>query len=190
MESFARDWGELVDDATAAVLSAADRPYTLFGHSMGGWMAFDVTTRIQRHGGPLPETLVVSSANAPSRGLTPRDMFPAQQDTDERLLEWMNTNGLMPQEVLSDPDLQEMALRLMRADIRVRDTFTYVGGAKVAIPLQVLTGEQDDVIVADSPEQWQSLALSAFRHDYLPGGHFYTSEIWSRLPKFMTWTWR
>jgi surfactin synthase thioesterase subunit len=149
---------------------------------MGGWMAFDVATRIQRRGGPLPEALVVSSANAPSRGLTARDMFPAQQDTDEQLLNWMRTHGLMPEHVLSDPDLQEMALELMRADIRVRDTFFYTEGTAVTVPLQVLTGDSDEVIVPDTAKQWRALALSDYRHDELPGGHFYTPEIWRRLP--------
>jgi surfactin synthase thioesterase subunit len=182
LDDFAADWNALAEDATSAVLSAADRPYVLFGHSMGGWMAFDVATRVEKRGGPKPAALVVSSANAPSRGLTPRDMFPAQSDTDEQLLDWMRTHGLMPEHVLSDPDLQEMALELMRADIRVRDTFYYTDGARVTVPLQVLTGAADEVIVPNTAEQWRRLALGEYRHDVLPGGHFYTPEIWRRLP--------
>lgn len=76
LEPYAADWEELAADATTAVLSAADGPYVLFGHSMGGWMAFDVAARIEDAAGPAPEALVVSSCNAPDRGLTPRDMFP------------------------------------------------------------------------------------------------------------------
>ncbi|WP_328615439.1 alpha/beta fold hydrolase [Amycolatopsis sp. NBC_00355] len=183
LDDFAPDWDALAEDATDAVTAAAaPRPYLLFGHSMGGWMAFDVADRLQRRGGPLPETLIVSSANAPSRGLTPRDMFPAQQDTDEQLVMWMRTNGLLPGYVLDDPELSEMALELMRADIRVRDTFGYTEGATVGVPLQVLTGADDDVIVPETAEQWKSLARNGYQHVELPGGHFYTPEIWRTLP--------
>ncbi|MGE7386870.1 thioesterase II family protein [Streptomyces sp. NPDC004126] len=183
LEDFAQNWDELANDATEAVLSAAtEGPYVLFGHSMGGWMAFDVAVRIEKQGGPVPEALVVSSANAPSRGLTVKDMFPDRRDTDEQLLTWMRTHGLMPEHVLQDPDLQEMALELMRADIRVRDTFAYRPGDRVKTPLQVITGENDDVIASDAGQQWKGLALGDFRHDVLPGGHFYTPEIWRRLP--------
>lgn len=185
-EDFAADWDALAEDATKAVLSAAaEGPYVLFGHSMGGWMAFDVAARLDRDGGPQPEALVVSSANAPSRGLTPRDMFPARQDDDAKLLDWMRTHGLMPEYVLDDPDLQEMALDLMRADIRVRDTFHYTPGTRVRVPLQVLTGADDTVIEADAGERWRGLALNGFRHDVLPGGHFYTPDIWRTLPNFI-----
>lgn len=76
-DDYAPDWDTLAEDATAAVAVASTiRPYILFGHSMGGWMAFDVTTRLAMRGIPLPESLAVSSANAPSRGLTACDMFP------------------------------------------------------------------------------------------------------------------
>ncbi|MEC3978307.1 thioesterase II family protein [Amycolatopsis sp. H20-H5] len=186
LDDYAEDWDALAEDATSAVLAAATvRPYVLFGHSMGGWMAFDVANRLEQRDGRLPEALVVSSANAPSRGLTPRDIFPAQHDTNEQLLDWMRTNGLLPGYVLDDPELREMALELMRADIRVRDTFGYTEGTGVSVPLQVLTGADDDVIVADTAEQWRALARGGYQHVELPGGHFYTPEIWRTLPSFI-----
>ncbi|WP_217145929.1 thioesterase II family protein [Streptomyces sp. AC627_RSS907] len=186
VEDFAEDWTGLVDDALDAVLSAADIPYVLFGHSMGGWVAFDVTARIEERSGPAPAALVVSSANAPSRGLTPADMFPSQQDSDERLTAWMEEFGLMPEHVLGDPDLREMAVDLMRADIRVRDSFRHRDGAAVSTSLQVLTGACDDVIDPDAREQWRTLARGAFRHTELPGGHFYTPDVWNALPSHIT----
>ncbi|MDV9187876.1 alpha/beta fold hydrolase [Streptomyces sp. SR27] len=176
------NWDELAEDAVAAVLSAADRDYVLFGHSMGGWMAFDVAARIEERGGPLPKALVVSSANAPSRGLTVQDMFPAQRDTDEQIMHWMETFGLLPQHVLDDPDLREMALDLMRADVRIRDTFYYRDGAQVSVPVQVINGDADEVIDPRAAEQWRDLAAGEYRHDVLPGGHFYTPETWGSLP--------
>jgi surfactin synthase thioesterase subunit len=181
-EDYARDWDELAEDATAAVEAAVDGPYVLFGHSMGGWMAFDVAARIEERGGPAPAALVVSSANAPSRGLTPQDMFPSQRDTDAELSHWMRTFGLLPEHVLNDPDLQEMATELMRADIRVRDSFYYREGAAVNVPLQVLTGDADQVIDPGTADQWRKLAGGDFTHDVLPGGHFYTPEVWAGLP--------
>ncbi|WP_435603468.1 thioesterase II family protein [Streptomyces sp. bgisy130] len=186
VEDFAGDWDELVDDALDAVVSAAGLPYVLFGHSMGGWVAFDVAAQIEEHGGPAPEALVVSSANAPSRGLTVADMFPSQQDSDEQLIAWVKKFGLMPEHLLNSPDLQEMAVELMRADIRVRDSFHYREGAAVSASVQLLTGDGDEVIDAHSKEQWRKLARGAFQHTALPGGHFYTPEIWNTLPSHIT----
>ncbi|MFC4587073.1 thioesterase II family protein [Sphaerisporangium corydalis] len=180
-EAPARSWEELADDATAAVLSAAGRPYVLFGHSMGGWMAFEVATRIERSGGPVPEALVVSSCNAPDRGLTERDRFPSFGDTDEALLSWMRTIGLLPDHVRSDPDLMDMAYELMRADIRVRDSYT-APGARTRIPVRVLYGRDDEVIEPGVAGQWAGVCDGPCRVDALPGGHFYTPDVWRALP--------
>lgn len=187
LEDFATNWDELAEDATRTVVSAVgDRPYVLFGHSMGGWMAFDVASRLEARGTSAPDALVVSSCNAPARGLTLRDMFPARQDTDEELLTWMRTHGLIAEHVLGDPDLLEMAVEIMRADIAVRDTFRHNGAAGVTMPLQVLAGADDEVIESDAPAQWRELALGPYRHDSLPGGHFYTPEVWRALPTHIT----
>jgi surfactin synthase thioesterase subunit len=181
-EDFARDWEELAVDTTAAVRAAADRPFTLFGHSMGGWMAFDVATRLERTGGPVPDRLVVSSCNAAYRGVTDRDRFPRQSDSDPALLDWMRITGSLPDYVLGDPDLREMAVELMRADVVVRDSYQPQVGRRTAVPLHVLYGADDPVIEPAIADQWARLA-TAIRVDELPGGHFYTPQVWGQLPR-------
>lgn len=181
-EPFAASWDELAADATAAVRRAADRPYVLFGHSMGGWMAFDVATRIERTGGPAPDMLIVSSCNAPSRGVTDRDRFPRIEDGETELMAWMRTTGSLPDYAADDPDLREMAVELMRADIRVRDSYRPLPGARTGAAVQVLHGADDPVIDPAVGDQWRAVSGPEFHLDRLPGGHFYTRDVWRTLP--------
>ncbi|MEV6133407.1 alpha/beta fold hydrolase [Streptomyces violaceusniger] len=185
-EPYASSWTELAEDTAEAVRSiAAEGPYVLFGHSMGGWMAFDVADRLAPDA-PAPSALVVSACNAPDRGLLDRDRFPAQREDDGQLLEWMRTHGLLPAHVLADPDLTDMAVELMRADIRARDTFEFRTGTTVDSPLHLLSGAADSVVAEDAAARWAKLTSGAFRHDLLPGGHFYTPEVWRNLPARLT----
>lgn len=180
-EDFARDWDELAADVTHSLREADLGPYVLFGHSMSGWMAFDVAARLDRDEARRPEALVLSSCNAPDRGLTDNERLPTPQDTDERLLEWLGTHGLLPPHVREHPGLTEVALELMRADIAVRETFVH-RGAEVSVELQVFSGDDDPLISADVAARWSALTSGPYRHDVLGGGHFYTPEIWQHLP--------
>lgn len=181
-EDIPDSWDAMAADAVTLVRRAADRPYVLFGHSMGGWMAFDVAVRIERDRGALPEQLIVSSCNPPDHGVTDRDRFPRLDDTDDDLLRWMLTTGALPDYALDDPDLREMAIALMRADVRVRDSFQPASGMRTAVPLQVLHGADDSVIAPDAEHRWAGIAAGGVQFTRLPGGHFYTSEVWQSLP--------
>ncbi|WP_392667061.1 thioesterase II family protein [Streptomyces sp. LN785] len=184
-EEFAETWEELVQDSLSAVRSAADRPYVLFGHSLGGWMAFDLAVRIKESGGRAPDAVVVSSANSPRRQLDGHDMWPNSPraaHSDVLLVEWMTSFGLIPQHALDDPDLREMAVDLMRADLQVRDSFRFRPGSAVDVPLQLFTGLTDEVVEPNTADHWRELAQGGFRHDVLPGSHFYTPQVWASLP--------
>src|SRR5262245_40201803 len=98
-EPAATTWDDLLADALAAVRDAADRPYVLFGHSLGAWVGFEVTARLERESGPLPQLLVVSSSNAPTAAQRERLRTPPAGASDESLLDWMRRAGQLSAEI-------------------------------------------------------------------------------------------
>jgi len=177
-----RDWPTLFGDALAAVRSVADRPYVLFGHSTGTWMAFEVAVAMERSSNP-PVALVVSAGNAPTRAEEERRRTPRAGAPDEDLLRWMVRFGQLPPVVLADPDARQMALDLFRADSWAADSYEYVPGRTVRAPLHVLCGTDDAQVDGDGG--WEPLATGGYRLDRLPGGHFYTTDVWATLPRWM-----
>ncbi|MFD4020180.1 thioesterase II family protein [Streptomyces sindenensis] len=184
---FAADWEELMRDALAAVRSLGERPYLLAGHSMGAWVAFDLARRLERsdEGDRPPSALIVSAAVSPALVAETRGISPSSGDSDEELLTWMGGVGQASSAVLAEPELRQMAVEVFRADLRVVDTYRHPAGATVAAPMQVLHGEED-VVDARAAESWRPLAKGPFAVDRLPGGHFYTPQVWARLPERLT----
>ncbi|MFG2132147.1 thioesterase II family protein [Streptomyces sp. NPDC048751] len=182
---FARDWEELLGGALTALRGVATRPYVLAGHSMGAWVAFDLALRAERAEVAPPQALVVSAAHAPDSRRTDPDAPPHVGNTDEELLDWMFTVGQMPEAVRAEPELRQMAVEVLRADLRAMDTYRYHPGDRVRAPLQLLHGEDDD-LDAEALARWRPLTTGRFESTPLPGGHFYTPPVWQRLPAHMT----
>ena len=182
MEPYATQWDELCEEVVEAVVTeVATRPYQLFGHSMGAVMAFEVAARAERRGRG-PTALTVSASEAPTDW--PRDdgTPPSIDQTNDELLDWMSTVGQLPRELLSEPELVRMAVSLLRADLVVSHTYRYRPGTVVRAPMQVIYGAEDGNAPAGNAQRWTKLAAGPVQVDELPGGHFYTPEIWATFP--------
>ncbi|EHK89316.1 Thioesterase [Saccharomonospora azurea SZMC 14600] len=97
------------------------------------------------------------------------------------MIAWMKTGGLLPEYVYTDSDLLAMAVELMRSDVSVRDTYHFTGGS-APVPVEMLYGADDAVIDPAAGEQWRAVCPSGLTVTTLPGGHFYTPDVWRRLP--------
>ncbi|MFJ7083070.1 thioesterase II family protein [Streptomyces griseus] len=182
---FARDWVTLRDDVVRAVRDVAARPYTLFGHSMGSWMAFETAAQLERLGVTPPSALVVSGGVAPHRRQDRTDV-PRSTDDDDALVAWMREFGQMSAMVANEPDLRDLAVELLRADLAVSESYRFVPGTRVSAPLRMLYGAEDTESFGEVERDWKSLADGGFEAFELPGGHFYEPEVWSRMPWWCT----
>jgi surfactin synthase thioesterase subunit len=180
----AHTFDELVQDALASVYPLAHRPYVLFGHSMGAWVAFEVAVHLERSAAPPPQALIVSASTAPSLAEREQARPPRADTDDEELLDWMRRAGQLPELILAEPDLRQFAVDLFRADKLASESYRFRPGSTVRAPMQVLRGVDDDEIDADDAA-WSALAAGPCRIDRLPGGHFYTHEVWAALPRHM-----
>ncbi|MGW4235064.1 thioesterase II family protein [Streptomyces sp. NPDC004980] len=183
---FARDWVALRDDVVSAVRGLGARPYTLFGHSMGSWLAFETAAELERLGAPTPSALVVSGGVAPHRRQAHGAHVPRSHDSDDALVAWMREFGQMPAVVAAEPELRALAVELLRADLAVSESYRFSAGSRASVPLRLLYGTGDTEPFAEVERDWKSLADAGFEAFELPGGHFYEADVWAGLPRWCT----
>ncbi|MGC4746982.1 thioesterase II family protein [Micromonospora sp. DT201] len=181
-DPFATDWRQIVDEATEAATSLGDRELVLLGHSMGAWVAFEVARRLESGGGPAPVAVVASASDAPTRWSHIWDRPPTPDDSDAELLGWMERVGQVPRIVLEEPDLADLAVEVFRADMAMADTYRYKPGSRITTPVQVWYGADDDEVDREAALRWREVTAGGCDVTELPGGHFYTGEVWSGLP--------
>jgi surfactin synthase thioesterase subunit len=167
-----------LDDLAGAVADALqpylDRPYALFGHSMGGLLAFEVARRLRHAGAPSPLVLMVSGAGPPDRE-RPRRLL--HQLADEALLvELRRLNGT-PTEVLDSPELLAIVLPLLRADLEAIETYRYVPGPPLDCRISAFGGLADEVILPEWLLRWQDQTTQAITLYMIAGGHFFVHSM-------------
>lgn len=159
---------ELADGVSSAVRKAVNRPYALFGHSMGATLAFEVARRLEE-AGSRPLRIFASGRRAPS---TRRDEQVHKRD-DDGLIEELRSLSGTDQQIFGDEELLRMVLPAIRNDYRAAETYTCEPGVRVQAPVTALVGEADQKASRDEVEAWRDHTEGEFDLRTYPGGHFY-----------------
>jgi surfactin synthase thioesterase subunit len=171
VESFAALVARLCDEQAAAI-DASTGSFMLFGHSMGGLLAWGIAQRLRERGLPAPAALFVSGCPAPSQRDPQRF---ANLDTDEQLIADLRRQGGTPEEVFASPEMLRITLDALRADYRVCASAPHASSGPLAMPIHAFGGRQDDI---DAPRlaAWRREARTLFSLTWLDGGHFFIRQ--------------
>jgi pyochelin biosynthesis protein PchC len=173
---------ELVSAIADDLAAELDRPYALFGHSMGSAVAWELAHALPNRGARPPRRLFASGREAPG---TAR---PGQihQQSDDVLCAELERLGGTHRDVFADPELRAAVLGYVRNDYRLIETYQPRPSqrARLDCPITVLTGAADaefDGRRADGTGGWAPLTTGSTQVHTLPGGHFYLVPQRSRV---------
>ena len=156
-----------------------DRPFALFGHSMGALVAFELTRRLRAGGGPLPGHLFASAAPAPQVA-RPRLVSTAL----EAPAFWAAVNQLYgtPAQAMADPALLELAVPPLKDDFRILVAYRYRAEAPLPMPITAFMGSADPMVDRAGAEAWREQTTAAFALHQIPGPHLYLRDAPPPLP--------
>lgn len=163
------------DLATLALLAATaieplfDRPVVLFGHSLGGTVAFEVARRL-RPRFPMPITRLVISARKP-----PAECRPSGYDfrRNEDVRRYLRRLGGRADMVAENEELWQIAVPALRDDLLMSDGYRYAGGAPLACPITILAAADDDSCGLAQMRGWSAYTIGAVDEHVVPGDHHY-----------------
>lgn len=161
---------DLVDLLIAELTPEFDRPFALFGHSMGASIAFALTLELRRRGLPAPVHLLVSARAAPRATSQTRMLHRLP---DAALLRAVRF-GASANDAARDPELIALMLPTLRADVTLCETFVpSAKGAPLAIPVSAFGGLRDTGVGHAALSGWRTQTRGRFSLHRFPGDHHY-----------------
>lgn len=160
-----------------------DRPRFFFGHSMGALVAFEVARELRRQGRPLPGMLVASGRRAPH---IPEHRPPVSHLADEEFVAEVGRRyGGIPAEVTEDQELLSVTLPALRADFRCLETYAYSKERRMALPILVLGGQDDEETVPETLSAWERETERICTVQMFPGGHLFINHAGEDIVKLL-----
>jgi len=153
------------------------RQYALFGHSMGGWIAYEAAVVLSKRAVHQPTHLFVAGNRAPQY---------AKKDLDSTVMHKLSFDEFWPamarrygpNPALEIPEIQRAVWPILKADFGMCEKYEQdTSQPPLAVPVTALGGDQDCRVAREHIQGWGAHTSAAFTDVWLPGaGHDFVSE--------------
>lgn len=128
-KTFASLIHELADEMGTLI----NRPWAIFGHSMGGAVAYELVLELFRRGVPQPYLLAISGCGIPQF----HKMSTLHQLSDEELCQELIRFDESNVNILFHPEIRKLVLPAIRADYRLIENYRSIQTGILSFPLAV-----------------------------------------------------
>jgi medium-chain acyl-[acyl-carrier-protein] hydrolase len=171
--------GQIVSALGSEFCDLLDRPYALYGHSLGAKIAFEIARETRRRELPQPKRLYAAAAAGPAVKWCHPGL---RQMTDADLLREIQLRyGAIPLEVLEHRDLCAPLTAALRADLAVIESYDYAAEPPISTPIACFCGTDDTMTPECEVLEWAEHTCAGFHLERFPGGHFFPDQARARI---------
>lgn len=174
---------EIVSACSDTLLNEVDRPFAVVGFSFGSLVAFEWIRFLRNSSKQLPIHFFPFALRAPQ--LAMERPFIHNLNNDEFLKTMSERYGGIPDVVLQDPEMLEIILPPLRADMRALEAYVYSEEEKLNLPITAVSGASDSIASLEKISQWKDQTSLGFNTKQFPGGHFFNSGFESQVVPFI-----
>ncbi|XXX76156.1 acyltransferase domain-containing protein [Sorangium sp. So ce134] len=185
--------GPLLDALLPALEAHLDRPFALFGCSVGALLAFEIARRLRALHGLTPRHFFAAACAAPHRPHPMREQLAsliAEEQLGDDPMAALSRLGIVDTPLLDDGELRRQLWPALRADLSLASRYTFEEAPPLDCPISVFGGLQDHSIRRDDLIAWHTQTTAAFQILMLPGGHLFMDTAPAQLLQQIAWALR
>lgn len=157
-------------------------PISIFGHSMGGIIAFELAKAIETHTNRKLNKIFVSGCRAPSTELKYKIGHLNKEDFLKEIIKF---GGVDPT-YQENPELLNFFLPILKEDIRLCESYQHQHPSPVNSPIIVLWGTEDNLLYEEQVRAWTQHSFEKVTFFPFEGGnHFYLNSCHSKVVKII-----
>ncbi len=178
-EAFSTSIEDMVSELMLHKDVFSNKPYAIFGHSLGALFGFELARRLAARDGPAPRFLVASGHGGPRRHAADEKLHILP---DDKFISRMREKyGGISDEVMASEELLEFLLPRFRADIGIAELHASQDDHPVRFPVVVMHGRNDKSVSIEDVNGWQSKTMGKVSIHEFDGDHFFVETNESQV---------
>jgi surfactin synthase thioesterase subunit len=164
---------QLADQIVPQVLPLFDRPVVIWGHSLGGIVAWEVMRRLRERHHREPVHFVATGTAAPH-------LIHLWQKREILLKAMVADNSpeylVALSRYVEDSEFLKMVLTAMRRDWPLLLSYRFQDVSPLNCPMTAFTARQDEMVYADEIREWSQHVLGSFDLIEVDGDHWFLTR--------------
>lgn len=173
---------DILDALTEGFHLYTEKPFFVFGHSLGGLIAFELVKSIYQRYSLYPQHIIISAAKAPHM---PFRMKTLSSLENKILKEELKIYNGIDEGILNNDELLDLFLPIIRNDFSISER--YYSTDVVSLPCDILhlSGDLDVSVNEEEIQAWKAYTAGKFEHISFQGGHFFLKNHQKNIIKLI-----
>ena len=161
--------------------------YAIFGHSLGGLMAFELVHYILQQGHKMPTVIFFSGSRPPDRT---HDDEILHTLPDYEFIQEIAKLGGMSGEVFRNKELMDIFTPIIKNDYRLFEQYNYQTKARLlSCPVVLLHGDADSLVALEELPHWEKFSDKETKTIIFPqADHFFIDKKYKEVVNIVNQT--
>lgn len=155
-----------------------DKPFFIFGHSLGALLGFEFAKSIQETYLIRPHHIILSATKAPHLPLCRNSLSQLDAPT---LKAELSLYGGIANEIINDEELFNLFSPMLRSDFSIYENYHYSETHPLLCNMLALSGSADNSVQEEEILAWSQHTKGQFKHISFPGDHFFLKRHQNKI---------